>query len=222
MQLDVQWFIYALVQNQIVSAEQAVELNDEFGGDPTLEEYAEEIQRQLSAEFDVAGAATMAKQIRMVVRYAISQASTGTSPEIFEEIEEVIEPETPVQPLPLPITPPPMAPRPLSQVPAQEVVEIVEEEEVYEEIIEEVVEEDAVTGDDSDEIAYEITHKLRHGVTKLDGYGAYTGAPKAVLICVVNPNQITDFKRIIEKYDNTFSFHELANDTYGNFKRIRR
>ncbi|MBO5762336.1 MAG: Flp pilus assembly complex ATPase component TadA [Lentisphaeria bacterium] len=154
MQLDVQWFIYALVQNQIVSAEQAVELNDEFGGDPTLEEYAEEIQRQLSAEFDVAGAANLAKQIRMVVRYAISQASTGTSPEIFEEIEEVIEPETPVQPLPLPITPPPMAPRPLSQVPAQEVVEIVEEEEVYEEIIEEVVEEDAVTGDDSDEIAY--------------------------------------------------------------------
>lgn len=72
-----------------------------------------------------------------------------------------------------------------------------------------------------DEIADEITHSLRHGVTKIDARGAYTDAARTVLICVVNPHQITDFKKIIDKYDNTFSFHELANETYGNFKRIK-
>lgn len=72
-----------------------------------------------------------------------------------------------------------------------------------------------------DEIAGEITHDLHHGVTKIDARGAYTDTLRTVLLCVVNPHQITDFKKIIDKYDDTFSFHELANETYGNFKRIR-
>ncbi len=72
-----------------------------------------------------------------------------------------------------------------------------------------------------EEIAEEITHILRHGATRLDGQGAYTGKDKSVLICVVNRHQLTDFKNIIDKYDNTFSFYEIVNETYGNFKRIK-
>ena len=55
-----------------------------------------------------------------------------------------------------------------------------------------------------EEICQEITSILRHGVTKLAAQGAYTNAPRSVLICVVNKHQLPDFQRIIEKYDNIF------------------
>ena len=72
-----------------------------------------------------------------------------------------------------------------------------------------------------DELCEEITHILRHGATRVSAQGAYTNASKTVLLCVVNKHQLTDFKKIIEKYDNTFSFYEVVNETYGNFKHIK-
>ncbi len=72
-----------------------------------------------------------------------------------------------------------------------------------------------------DEIADEIVHILRHGATKIAAEGAYTNSTKTVLLCVVNRHQITAFKKIIDKYDNTFSFYEMVNETYGNFKHIK-
>lgn len=72
-----------------------------------------------------------------------------------------------------------------------------------------------------DEICTEITQVLRHGATKIAAQGAYTGQEKGVLICVVNKHQLTDFKKILDKYDNTFSFYEVVNETYGNFKQVR-
>ena len=73
-----------------------------------------------------------------------------------------------------------------------------------------------------DEITYEIMHILKHGATKVVAQGAYTNVDKTVLLCVINKHQIIDFKRIIEKYDNTFSFYETVNETYGNFKHIKQ
>ena len=72
-----------------------------------------------------------------------------------------------------------------------------------------------------DEITGEITHILKHGATRVSAIGGYTGAEKTVLICVVNKHQLYDFKKIIDKYDNTFSFYEQVNETYGNFKKIK-
>jgi len=72
-----------------------------------------------------------------------------------------------------------------------------------------------------EEITEEITQILRHGATRVDGQGAYTGQDKTVLICVVNRHQLTDFKKIIDKYEGTFSFYEVVNETYGNFKKIK-
>jgi len=74
----------------------------------------------------------------------------------------------------------------------------------------------------SDEIAAEISEKLRHGATKLDAVGTYTGNERNVLICVVNKHQIVDFKNIISQYDNTFAFYELINETYGNFVNVKK
>ena len=73
-----------------------------------------------------------------------------------------------------------------------------------------------------DEICQEITHVLRHGVTKISVQGAYTQTEKTMLLCVVNKHQIADFKRLIDKYDDTFSFCELISETYGNFKQIKK
>ena len=72
-----------------------------------------------------------------------------------------------------------------------------------------------------EEICTEITSILRHGATKLQAQGAYTNASKSVLLCVVNKHQLTDFKKIIDRYDETFAFYEIVNETYGNFKYVR-
>ena len=73
----------------------------------------------------------------------------------------------------------------------------------------------------ADEIAKDVSQLLHHSATKIDAVGTYTNTEKSVLICVVNRHQINDFQRLISKYDNTFSFCESINETYGNFKRIK-
>ncbi len=72
-----------------------------------------------------------------------------------------------------------------------------------------------------DEFVKEITQKLHHGCTEIEAIGAYTGSKKSVLICIINKHQLNDFRKIISKYDDTFSYFEIVNETYGNFKRIR-
>ena len=73
-----------------------------------------------------------------------------------------------------------------------------------------------------DEITQDVTKILKHGVTKITAEGAYTHNRKTVLLCVVNSTQIADFRKIIAKYDNTFSYCETVNETFGNFKKIRK
>lgn len=70
------------------------------------------------------------------------------------------------------------------------------------------------------EFIEEISKNLQHGCTKIDAIGAYTGTKKSVLICIVNKHQLNDFQKIVSHYDNTFSYFEMVNETYGNFKHI--
>ena len=72
-----------------------------------------------------------------------------------------------------------------------------------------------------DEISKEVTKVLRHGATRIEGVGAYSGEPKTVIVCVVNKHQLSDFSKIVSKYDNTFSFCENVSETYGNFKHVK-
>lgn len=71
-----------------------------------------------------------------------------------------------------------------------------------------------------DEFVEAITQKLHHGCTKIDAIGTYTGAKRSVLICIVNKHQLNDFQKIVSQYDNTFSYFEVVNETYGNFKHV--
>lgn len=73
----------------------------------------------------------------------------------------------------------------------------------------------------ADEISKEITRSLRHSSTVVPGMGSFSHDKKDVLICVVNKHQIIDFQNILKKYDQTFSFSELVNETYGNFRHIK-
>ncbi|MEE1198138.1 MAG: YitT family protein [Acutalibacteraceae bacterium] len=73
-----------------------------------------------------------------------------------------------------------------------------------------------------DEFVEEITKKLHHGCTEIDAIGTYTGAKRSVLICIINKHQLNDFQKIVAKYDNTFSYFEVVNETYGNFKNIKQ
>lgn len=72
-----------------------------------------------------------------------------------------------------------------------------------------------------EEITSEIINNLHHSSTEISAIGSFNKENKTVLICVINKHQIIDFQNILLKYDNTFSFAETVNETYGNFKKIR-
>ena len=73
-----------------------------------------------------------------------------------------------------------------------------------------------------EEIIADITHTLRHGCTEIEATGSYTHNKKTVLICVINKHQLNDFQKILAKYTDTFSYFEVVNETYGNFKNIKQ
>lgn len=74
----------------------------------------------------------------------------------------------------------------------------------------------------NDALIAEITTGLHHGCTQMDVTGSYTGSKRMLLICVVNKHQLHDFQQILSKYPDTFSYFEVVNETYGNFKNIKQ
>lgn len=72
-----------------------------------------------------------------------------------------------------------------------------------------------------EEIEEEITKNFRHTSTRIEATGSFSNESKTVLVCVINRHQLIDFKNMLKKYDNTFSFSETVNETYGNFKKIK-
>jgi uncharacterized membrane-anchored protein YitT (DUF2179 family) len=73
----------------------------------------------------------------------------------------------------------------------------------------------------ADEITADIFATLKHGATQITAVGSYKHEERTMLICVVNKHQIVDFEAILRKYDNTFSFCEMVNETYGNFRSVK-
>ena len=72
-----------------------------------------------------------------------------------------------------------------------------------------------------DEIIKDMAEILHHGVTKVSAVGTHSKTERDMLICVVNKHQLNDFQTLIARYDETFSYFELVNGTYGNFKHIK-
>ena len=73
----------------------------------------------------------------------------------------------------------------------------------------------------AEELMGEISRTLQHSCTRITGTGSFSSNEKSVLICVVNNHQIVEFKNLLKKYDDTFSFSKTINETYGNFRMVR-
>lgn len=80
MSIDIQWFIYALVSNGVLTPEDAVAVYSSLGDGVSLESYAQAILELMTAECDEEGANEVLAQIQSVCDYAVSQAATGTLP----------------------------------------------------------------------------------------------------------------------------------------------
>lgn len=70
------------------------------------------------------------------------------------------------------------------------------------------------------EVKKHLLHDLGRGVTEWKGAGAYTGAEKEILLCIINRYEVKAVKRIVRKYDPQAFFllcHGKAE--LGNFER---
>ena len=70
-----------------------------------------------------------------------------------------------------------------------------------------------------EELAQELMQKLKHGVTRIDAHGMYTGTDKTLLICIINKRQIGDMMKIIKNHPEVFASFEKVNEVFGNFRR---
>lgn len=71
------------------------------------------------------------------------------------------------------------------------------------------------------EIMKRITKELKHSTTYIPAYGSFSSEEKTMLISVINRHQLIDLQKILGEFDNTLSFCETVNQTFGNFKHIK-
>jgi uncharacterized membrane-anchored protein YitT (DUF2179 family) len=75
-----------------------------------------------------------------------------------------------------------------------------------------------IISEHTDEITKEIVSGTLHrGVTLLEGRGAYSGAHREVLMCVIKRQQIGELKRLVKAYDEkAFFIVTNAKNVFGN------
>ena len=67
MQLDVQWFISALVDNELITLADAVSLGERLGGDPDLATYAQAVCDALSGTLPPESRDALIEQMEQVI-----------------------------------------------------------------------------------------------------------------------------------------------------------
>ncbi len=73
-----------------------------------------------------------------------------------------------------------------------------------------------IISDSWQELQKAIDAELQRGMTLLDGYGGYTGAPKKIILCVVSERQYTQLMTIIRRIDDrAFVITTDASDMHG-------
>lgn len=79
-----------------------------------------------------------------------------------------------------------------------------------------------VTGE-ADEISHRVLEELQRGVTILEGKGAYTGADRPVLYCVITRAEVATFKAIVHEVDpRAFMVIGVAHEALGEgFRPLR-
>lgn len=80
MQLEVQWFVSALLSNNLITPDDAKIINRELGGEPDLMTFAQDFLNRITAELPEDEAQAWMTQIQQVLEFAAAQAQTGTTP----------------------------------------------------------------------------------------------------------------------------------------------
>lgn len=71
--------------------------------------------------------------------------------------------------------------------------------------------------DDPEALSAELIAKLKHSVTKIDAMGMYAHSNKALLVCVIHKRQVSEFNKILKKYENTFAYVTSTSEVLGKF-----
>lgn len=71
-----------------------------------------------------------------------------------------------------------------------------------------------------DEMNKAIIEHLHHTATVISGKGAYTGSRKSILLCIVNPSQVSELTRLAAQFPDSFVIVSSATKVLGNFKRL--
>ena len=77
-----------------------------------------------------------------------------------------------------------------------------------------------IVTNDSTALGRELIESFHHGVTLMEGKGLYTGEHKDVLVCIVNPSQLTELTKLVDKSPGSFVTVSSVNTVLGNFKRL--
>ena len=71
-----------------------------------------------------------------------------------------------------------------------------------------------------EELSRAIIEKLHHGVTALEAKGMYSGESKTMLVCILNPSQLTDLSKLVADFPGSFVTFSHVNSVLGNFKHL--
>ena len=71
-----------------------------------------------------------------------------------------------------------------------------------------------------EELSKAIIEKLHHSVTALEAKGMYSGESKTMLVCIVNPSQLTDLSKLVADFPGSFVTFSHVNSVLGNFKHL--
>ena len=82
MPLDIQWFIFALISNGAISAEDADSLYQSLEGTPDLESYAQLVLDRMITGLSEEDQQSVLEQVQAVIDYAVAQAETGIGPDM--------------------------------------------------------------------------------------------------------------------------------------------
>ena len=99
MQLDAQWFLKTLVDNNIMQVEQGMEINNALGGEPDLMTYAQEVLNRLCAGMSQEDAQNWASQLEQVIVFAQQQAAAGAVPDWGQSAAQEQAPAQPSGPV---------------------------------------------------------------------------------------------------------------------------
>lgn len=71
-----------------------------------------------------------------------------------------------------------------------------------------------------DELSEAIIHGLHHTATRIPAEGTFSGRQKTVLVCIINPSQISELTKLVSACPGSFVTLSQVSSVLGNFKRL--